>query len=317
MLEKVLQTCFDLKPHESVLIVTDAGEEEVAGEFEKAARGLAGEVVLLEMPIGKTHGEEPATEIAEAMKSYDVVLLPTTKSLTHTNARKEACEAGARIASMPGITIEMLRSGGLTADYVEIKKTSERLARLLSLAKKVRIATAAGTEFAAEIDARKGIADSGSIVKPGGFCNLPGGEAFISPVEGSANGKLIFDGSFAGIGVLEGPLLVRVKNGVAESVEGFGSEKLSEIFEEFDSSGNVAEIGIGTNPKARLCGNVLEDEKVYGTVHVAFGDSHTIGGKITSAVHLDGIIKAPDVWLDDRKIIEKGSFLRQNQRIRV
>lgn len=317
MLEKVLQTCFDLKPHESVLIVTDAGEREVAREFEKVAKGLAGEVVLLEMNIGKTHGEEPPAEIAEAMKSYDVVLLPTTKSLTHTDARKNACEAGARIASMPSITMGMLRSGGLTADYVEIKKTSERLARLLSLAKNVRIATTAGTEFAAEIKGRKGIADSGSIVTPGAFGNLPGGEAFISPVEGSANGKLVFDGSFAGVGMLEKPLLISVEEGLAGAVEGFGSEKLSEIFEEFDSSGNVAEIGIGTNPKARLCGNILEDEKVYGTVHVAFGDSHTIGGKITSEVHLDGIIKAPDVWLDDRKIIEKGSFLRQNQRIRV
>jgi len=312
MLEKVLQTCFDIKPEERVLIVTDRGEIEVAKELERAAKGLAKEVVLVEIPVGKSHGEEPPAKIAGEMKEHDIVLLPTTKSLTHTEARKRACEAGARIASMPGITMEMLRSGGLTADYVELGQFSTKVASRISVANEVRIKTGAGTDFSADIRGRGGMADSGEIVEPGAFSNLPAGEAFVSPVESSAAGKLVFDGSFAGIGTLGGPLFVEVRDGLAESAEGFGSERLSEIFEKIENSRNVAEIGIGTNKKARLCGNVLEDEKVYGTVHVAFGDNSTIGGKITSNVHLDGIIKEPDLWLDGEKIIEKGRFLRQN-----
>ena len=72
----------------------------------------------------------------------------------------------------------------------------------------------------------------------------------------------------------------------------------------------VAELGIGTNPKAILSGNVLEDEKVLGTCHVAVGDNTSYdGGKNKAEVHWDGIVIQPTIWFDDEKIMESGELL--------
>ncbi|MFQ5976190.1 MAG: aminopeptidase, partial [Candidatus Hydrothermarchaeales archaeon] len=128
-------------------------------------------------------------------------------------------------------------------------------------------------------------------------------------LEGGANGKLVFDGSFASLGLLKKPIILEIENGLVSGIQGFMSEELSKTLEKYKNAKNVAEIGIGTNPRAKLIGNVLEDEKVYGTVHIAFGDSHTFGGAVRADIHLDGIITEPNVWLDDEKIIEEGEFL--------
>ena len=81
---------------------------------------------------------------------------------------------------------------------------------------------------------------------------------------------------------------------------------LENIFKSIENSTNVAEIGVGTNPMARLSGNVLEDEKVLGTVHVAFGSNTSFGGSVDAELHLDGIIKYPTVFVDTHVIIKDG-----------
>ncbi len=302
---KFLKMSLGIKKSETVLIVTDDNKIDIAMAIEKAARKLSDEVLLVKMRPRSRHAEEPPQAVSEAMKSADVVIIPTTKSLSHTDARKEACSAGARIASMPGITDQMLGGAGLKADYTGIKKTSDKVAGMLTMAKKIRIKTHLGSDFTADLSGRKGVADTGILTQKGAFGNLPAGESFIAPVEGKSHGTLIFDGSFAGIGVPERPLKITVEGGRAIKIEG-EKGKLRKMLINGD---NIAEVGIGTNPKARLIGNVLEDEKVMGTVHVAFGDNYNFGGKTKADIHLDGIIKRPNVWLDDKKIMENGKFV--------
>ena len=302
---KFLKASLGIKKSETVLIVTDDDKLKIAEAIERAAKKLSDEVLLFKMAPRSQHAEEPPKVVSEAMKRADVVVIPTAMSLSHTAARKAACKAGARVASMPGITQQMFRRGGLTADYSKVKKISERVAKMLTKAKEVRIKTRQGCDFTARLSGRKGVADTGILTRKGAFGNLPAGEGFIAPVERKSQGTLVFDGPFAGLGVLTQPLKITVDGGRAVKIEG----DKGELKKMLTNGDNIAEVGIGTNPKARLMGNVLEDEKVMGTAHVAFGDNHTFGGKIKADVHLDGIIKRPDIWLDSAKIMENGRFV--------
>jgi len=306
-LQDALSTCLGIKKDETVLIVTDHNKLDVAKWIEEAARGLSEEVIVMRMPPRSHHGQEPPKAVSEAMKSADVVLIPTTMSLTHTDARKNACSAGARVASMPGITLEMLTKGGMTADYKKVKEVSDALAERLSKGRKIEIKSPSGTDFSADIQGREALSDSGIFTEKGRFGNLPAGEAFIAPVEGLSHGTLVIDGSMGGIGRVKEPIKVSVEAGEVIDVEGDGG-RLTELLEKYENAKNVAEIGIGTNPRARIIGNVLEDEKVMGTVHVAFGDNHTFGGDTRAEIHLDGIIKRPDVWLDGERIMKGGKL---------
>lgn len=304
MLSDILKTCLNIRKNEVVLIVTDDDKLNVAAELESAARQLSNEVLAVKMKPRSHHAEEPPEAVASAMRSADVVIAPTTMSLTHTDARKKACEAGARVATMPGITMEMLREGALLADYNAVKKRTDKIARLLTKAREIRIETSLGSDFRASLRGRKGIADSGIFTKKGAFGNLPAGEAFIAPVEGSSSGILVFDGSFSSIGVLKEPLKLQIKKGKVVSCE-----RMMQVLKKYKNASNVAEIGIGTNEKARLTGNVLEDEKVFGTAHIALGDNHTFGGRTRAEIHLDGIIKKPNLWLDGRQIMREGELI--------
>ena len=307
-LAEIFKTTLGIKREEEVLLITDDGMLEVARLIEGALRELSDEVLVLRMKPRKMHGEEPPRVVAEAMRHADVVLAPTSKSLSHTSARKRACEAGARVATLPGITLEMLTSGGMLADYHEVRRLAEEVAEKLSKAERIRIKTARGTDFEAGLKGRKALADTGILTKKGDFGNLPAGEAFIAPVEGESEGVLVFDGSFGILGKLAEPLRIRIAEGKAVEVEG-DEGRISTLFQRYANASNVAEIGIGVNPRAQVMGNVLEDEKAFRTIHVAFGDNHTFGGNTRAEVHLDGVMLNPDVWLDGEKLMEKGKLL--------
>lgn len=306
MLSEVFMACLGVKKRESVLVVTDHDRLKVGRKVEDALNALSNEVILMVMKPRRRHGEEPPDAVAEAMAASDVVAIPTTMSLTHTEARRKACRAGARVASMPGITLGMLEKGGLYVDYGEMRTLTEKLALTGSRAETIRITTPRGSDFTASIKGRSMHADTGLIQKKGSFGNLPAGEAFIAPVEGGSEGRLVFDGSFSSLGMLEEPVEIIVKGG---RVVECSNRLLRESIEKYRNADNIAEVGIGTNRAARLIGNVLEDEKVYGTCHVAIGDNHTFGGATRAEVHLDGVMKDPRVFLDDEEVMRGGEFL--------
>jgi aminopeptidase len=305
-----VRDCMGTRAGETVLIVTDEPLRTIGYALRKAALALNTEVFLLEMLPRRTNGEEPPPAIAELMKRVDVVLCPTSKSLTHTDARRNACSAGARIGTLPGVTEEiMVRC--MNADYHAIAERTFRLCKLLESAKKVRVKSPSGTDVILPIEGRTAHASSGLFLEKGQFGNLPTGEAYLAPVEGKSNGMVVVDGSMAGVGIVTQPIHIEIKDGYAAGIFG-GPEaaKLVELLAPHNQDGrNVAEFGIGTNDKAILTGNILEDEKVMGTIHIAFGDNKSMGGSIRVASHLDGMINRPTVWLDDNKIMEDGRLL--------
>ena len=306
----VLKKCLGLKNNEKLLIVTDSELYDIAKMFFDGAKQITNDVKFINIPIPKVNGTEPSEDVAKEMLNYDAELLITSKSLSHTKARKNASDKGARIVTMPGITVGTIKRT-IDIDYSKLEKLHKKIADVMDKGEYVRIKTTLGTNISFSINDRKSFGrDSGLFTRKGAFGNLPTGEIFIAPVEGTANGTFIADASFAGIGKLEKPIKIYVENGSVVKIEGDKAEVLDGVLDSVGKEArNIAEFGIGTNDKAKITGNILEDEKVIGTCHIALGNNAGFGGKINVQLHLDGIIKKPTIWVDNKKIMENGKFL--------
>lgn len=304
--KNVLTKCLGLKKDELFLVVTDEVKKELAESLFEAGKLLGSESMLIMMKERKKSGEEPPAAVAAAMRQSDVVVCITEHSLTHTDARKKAAASGTRLATMPGITEDMFVEGAISADYSEVKIITERVTDLLTEGETVRIEKD-GYTLSFSISGRNGIPSTGMYLQAGESGNLPSGEAYIAPIEGTANGQIVIDGSIAGIGKLQSPVLLTIENGRIVDAEGEEGTRLLEILGDADGR-LLGEFGIGTNNKARITGVVLEDEKVYGTIHVAFGSNNTFGGTISAGVHIDGVVKQPDVYINEKMLMEKGEF---------
>jgi leucyl aminopeptidase (aminopeptidase T) len=304
--QTLLAKCMGAKSGESVLVVDDNRDNPIAAALVAAAAALNLEPVRLTMRPRERSGQEPPQAVALAMRGADIVLMPTGSSLSHTKARHAACDAGARVASMPGITEDMF-ARTMGADYDQVAARSRRVAELLEGGKTVRITTALGTDFTFSIEGRAAMPDTGLYHSPGDFGNLPAGEAYLAPVEGTAEGTLVVDASMAGLGVLSSPLTYTFHNGRVANVEGEGAETLRANWAAAgDGSDWVAELGVGTNDAAKIIGKVLEDEKVYGTVHIAMGNNAHFGGVNNVQYHADGVITKPTLTVDGKPIITDG-----------
>ncbi len=307
MVDNVMRQCLAVAADDRVVIVSDPPKRAIGELFHAGALRHARDVTLLVMPVAERHGSEPPPDVAEAMRAATVCVLPTSKSLTHTRARTAATDAGARVASMPSITYEMAMRT-LAADYSAIARESEELAAILSAGAEVTLTSPGGCDLTFSAVGRDGLADTGHFTTPGDMGNLPAGEAFIAPVEGTATGTVVIDAASMIEDVLpDPPMRITVRDGLAAAVDGSGAAQLEAVFAEVgDGARNLAELGIGTNPNARLSGNVLEAEKVAGTAHVALGASLHIGGTVDVPFHQDGVIARPTVHVDGRLIMQDG-----------
>ncbi|MEB2295577.1 MAG: aminopeptidase, partial [Ignavibacteria bacterium] len=283
-----IRDCMGAKKDEKILVITDEVKREIGLSLYENAIRLGYTSLLVEMKSGKINGEEPSPEVTELMQKFDVVFCPTAKSLTHTNARRAASAKGVRIATFPGITKDVMIRG-MNADYKSISKRTIRLTELLETGSEIKVTAPAGTDISFSIKGRKAYASKGLFHAKGESGNLPTGEAFLAPVEGTANGVFVTDGSFAGLGLIKNVnIRIEVVNGYATKISGGTLAK--KLKQQLDSVGkearNIAEFGIGTNDSARLSGVLLEDEKVMGTIHIALGNNVSMGGSVNVPIHL-------------------------------
>lgn len=306
-----IKTCMGAKKNEKILVITDEFKREIGYSIYKNALKLGHFSLYVEMKSAEVNGQEPSKEIAELMKKFDVVFCPTAKSLTHTDARRAASADGVRVATFPGITKEVMIRG-MNADYEKIARLSVKLKKILEKGKVIRVTSPSGTDISFSIAGRTAIASKGLFHKKGESGNLPTGETFLAPVEGTANGVFVVDGSMAGLGLIKNANIeIEVKDGFAEKISGgTTAEKLIAMLKPFGKPGrNIAEFGIGTNNSAKLSGILLEDEKVLGTVHIAVGNNVTMGGSVNVPIHLDGVIKKPTVYMDEKILMKDGKLL--------
>jgi len=306
-----VETCLGVKPGEKVLIVTDYGRANIALALAEASEALGAETLLFTMKPRQHNAEEPPDPIAAAMQTADVVFIPTTKSLTHTTAREKATEAGARLASMPGITEDMMKYGGMTADYHQVAELCWKFTEFLQGAKEAEITTPLGTQLRLGLEGREPGTppDTGLYLNPGEWGNLPAGEAYISPLETQADGIVVVDASIAQIGLPSRPVTLEFQEGKVVRIEGgVEATQLRNLLESLEDENAyvIAELGIGTNEATRLIGVSLEDEKMLGTVHVAIGRNTGLGGVNMSKIHLDFIITNPTLKVDGKVVIENG-----------
>jgi leucyl aminopeptidase (aminopeptidase T) len=253
-----------------------------------------------------TDGSEPPPAIGAALCASDVYLAATTRSLSHTEARKRATDAGVRGATMPGVTSELL-ARVMAVDFDTMAARSKVIAEALTEGRDARVTCPLGTDFSVDLVGRRGIADDGDLTARGAFGNLPCGEAYVAPLSGS--GRIVAS-SLARLGVTEEPATLTVRDGrLVAAAGGFGPQYL-ELLEAHGVLGtNLAELGVGTNDQATLTGNVLEDEKILGTVHVAFGASAAIGGTVSVPIHLDAVVTEASLTVDGVVIVEAGRLV--------
>lgn len=302
-----LKDCLNLQRNEKILILGDRPCTQLAQQFYQEAASIARNSHLFILPHIIQNGFEPSRHIAAFMQQTDVIVMITSRSLSHTKARRRASALGARIASLPGVIPEVLMRT-LTGNYKGIINRSRKLADILTIGRSAHLQTPSGTNLTFSLSRMRGYPDTGMIHEAGQFSNLPAGEGSASPVSGSAEGTLIIDGSFSMIGRVRTPVKMLVKNGyVARISGGEEAERIRKLIRPFGREGrNVAEVGIGTNPRAKLTGCTVEDEKVLGTLHVALGNNISFGGKCSVGCHFDGILLKPTFVIDGKTILEEG-----------
>ena len=289
---------------EEILVITDANMRAIAGQFLDVAKELGFSVELTTIPVPKVHGVEPPAAIAGRMLSADVILIVTTKSLSHTLARANATQKGARIATMAGVTEEILQRFA-QVDLPQMKARTNMIADILDQGTQVLLTSELGTDLRFSIAGRIAHGRKASIFdQPGYWGNIPCGEAFIAPLEDSVNGRLVIDASIAGIGLVDQNATLRIEQGKVTEIRGGSAARQFEVLLDHTTKRQVAEFGIGTNDKAQITGTTIEDEKALGTCHIAFGNNRFFGGTNAVDFHVDCVMTAPTIIVDERTIME-------------
>jgi leucyl aminopeptidase (aminopeptidase T) len=260
-------------------------------------------------------GVEPPKGMSQTMKKYQVIVAINSFSLTHTEAREGASKAGARVATMRGAIPEMFYpEGPISVDYLEVERETKLIAGFLTRAKEAKVVSDSGTNLMFSLKSRKGGEDTGIYVKPGKWGNLPAGEAYIAPVEGTAEGELVVEKEWFPNLLEEMTMIFR--NGEVQQIRG-GKEvnqMLGQILglesQKKRKRCNLAELGIGTNPKAHRTDITIEAEKIKGTIHIGIGDNSHMGGKVVADYHQDFVVPKPDLFLDGEKMMDKGRWTK-------
>jgi len=306
---QLVTECAGVRPGENVLVITDLGRDlSIAYAIMSAALELGAEATVATMSVRSVPGDEPPPQVAKAMLGADVIFQATSTIMIYTKARIEACNKGARFLAMTGITPSVLASPALTeVDFKKQKTLVDGLTKRLNEAKTARVTTPAGTNLELSIDGRTAVPNPGFVGAPGEVSGTPDIEVYIAPVEDSVNGVAVIDGTISTSGLVKSPVKLFIEKGVVRKIE--GGEDAASLQEQLDrhktaSVYQVAELGVGLNPKAELRGAIIEDEGALGTVHIALGDNTRFGGANKAPVHIDLVQRNATLELDGEVVIK-------------
>jgi leucyl aminopeptidase (aminopeptidase T) len=304
--ETVVRRCLAVQPGEDVVVVVDRGTRTIGEALREESASAGADAVLIVMDERATDGSEPPRAVAAALAECDVFIAPTSRSLSHTSARKRATDHGARGATMPGVTEDML-ARVMAVDFDTMAARSKAVAALLDSGTRARVTCPRGTDLELALDGRPGISDDGELSGRGAFGNLPCGEGFIAPTYGEGT---VVASSLAPLGISVDPARLTVAEGrIVAGDGGLGPRFIELLLAHGELGTNLAELGVGTNDRARLTGNVLEDEKILGTVHVAFGASAAFGGTVSVPIHLDVVVVDASLEVDGRPVLDRGRYV--------
>jgi aminopeptidase len=267
----------------------------------RAVQSLKREKLLLPLLTKAVQDKDlkRAEEIIRKHKNNAVncVIALSNYSTSHTRFRDFLTRiCGCRYASMPLFDVSMLE-GAMCVDWKALTKRTRRIAREINNADFIELKTLNGSSLSFSKRGRRAGSDTGILTRPGSFGNLPAGEVYIAPLEGTARGRLILE--WAPTKRLNFPITLTVQNGYVVDIEGEDeyAEYLRAKLYERKENRNIAEFGIGTNDNATRPDNILESEKILGTIHIALGDNSSFGGKVKTPFHQDFVFFKPTVTL--------------------
>lgn len=319
--EAIISDCLSIQSNEEVIIVTDRINLETTEDLAYFIKEYGGNVSVYYIPEN-IRPVERITEIhAVSLISADVVIYILKTEGNGIDLSKETAfrhyllnlplQFKGRVCMMPGFSDQM--KDAVRIDYPHIKEKCKQLKNIL-VDRTVKIESSLGTNVEFSLIGREIKIDIGDITKPGTFGNIPAGEIFTAPVEDTINGKIVVDGSIGGLGKLKQPFCIEVVSGKIIDIQPLKEkdeiiDKFRELCEwDVPATKTIGEFGIGLNPKAKIIGNILMDEKVEGTIHFAFGDSYGLG-KSSSKFHTDVLITNPSILVDNKYIMESGKFV--------
>jgi leucyl aminopeptidase (aminopeptidase T) len=294
-------------PGEQVVVVTDPTMVGYAELVAGAAADAGGVVTTCVIPIRRQDGQEPPPPVARAMEEAQVILSPVRISITHTVAMRTALDRGARAILMTAYSDDILTSPALMeTDFDAQTDVCRRIGHAFTTGSAVRLTSPRGTDLRFSIEGRTANVLT-NVPEPGELAPVPDIEVNVVPLEGTATGTLVADASvpYLGIGILEEPVVCVIEGGYVTRMDGGQQAQwLRRHLSSFNDRNcfNVAELGVGLNPNARLTGEMLEDEGVLGTIHIGIGTSHTLGGEIVAPTHYDLLMWEPTIEVDGRVV---------------
>ena len=304
----VIETCMQLRSHENLLVITDPHTAEIGQALYEAGSQVSDRVLMVMMPSTHRHGQEPPSPVADLMRRQHVVIAATRYSLTHTRARLISSKDGARIATMPGVTRSMLIEGGMTADFDALQNHIASMARILRKHRNVKIMNDDGDAMEFVISGRWNLEDNGICNRPGQVTNLPAGKIFAEVKPESVSGVLKINGTWDSISITE-PICIIVDEGkivdIQTTDEGVLGDQILELIDEKMETIKIVEFGFGMNPKARISGSALEDEKVLGSCYIVLQQP---ASRRSHELRATGILTEQTVLLGDHRLIDKGEF---------
>ncbi|CAN5247801.1 aminopeptidase [soil metagenome] len=303
-LRTLATTCGGIKPGDRCLIVTDAGADQAIVQASEAVlTTLGGHVVVVRSDPAELPGDDPPPSVGAAMLEADLILELTSVFIGSGAARRTACERGARYLTVPGLSWTTLRPDGpFSADFHALGEHAKRLAERFDAAGEFRLTSDTGTDLAGSFEGRRGRPLWGVADKPGGYASPPDIEVGASPVEGTAEGVVVVDGSllFLGPDQLAAPVRLRFAAGHLVAVDGPDAWRLTDALERSgdERMSLLAEVSIGLNPFSRPGGSALELEGSVGGAHVAVGNNVPDGGSNDARSHIDCVLLRATLALD-------------------
>ena len=302
--------CGGVKTGEKVVISTDTNKIRIAEVLAAAAHAVgAVPTIVIITPTG-AHGAQLPEPVVGACREADVFFLPSTFSQTHTDARIQAIQRGARGATMCEITEDALCVGGILADFEACDRLGRSLGAQLDQSREMRITSESGTDYRGVVRGRPVQYETGLFREPGQFAAIPNSEINISPIEGTAEGVAVIDVRVMSLGITRHePITLMMQGGMIREIRGGPlADEFSRSLAAFrdPTAYNVAEFGIGLNPVARQCATNLEDLGRLGHAHIGIGSNYAIGGSVKAPCHIDAILMDACVFLDGRLVYDKG-----------
>ncbi len=309
---KVMSQCAAVKPGENVVITCDTNKMRMAEALAAAAYAVQGIPTIVAFPPTGAHGAQVPKSVVGAAANSDVLIMPTSWSMTHTDARIEAIKNGSRVCTMCEVTEDCLCTGGILGDFEENDKLGRKLGKLIENGNEIRMTSSIGTDLTAKITGRPVQYETGLFRNAGQFAALPNSELNIAPIEGSTNGIIVGDVRLMGYGVIrEEPVTIEVVEGKVANISGErAAEYLNNTLKAFNDEAayNLAEFAVGLNPASREYATNLEDLGKLGFGHHGIGSNYAFGGKVSAPCHIDIIYSQASLEIDGQLILKEGSL---------